>query len=180
MLVLRIRAGDPGAEAELVVRYRTSLVRLLERQTRDVALAEDLAHDALVVAIERLRRGDLKEAAALPAFLRSIATNLLLAEWRRRRRRRTDALGSGIDFEDAAPGALETMLAAEEREVLQRAIESLPAPRDREVLRRAYLEGEPRESIREALGLPEVLFNTVLHRARERLRKTIEKFFRMP
>jgi RNA polymerase sigma-70 factor (ECF subfamily) len=177
LLVLRIRAGDAEAEVELVVRYRAALVRLLRRQTGDAALAEDLAQDTLLITIDRLRRGKLHEPAALPAFVRSIATNLLRAERRKQRRRRTDALDDVDEPAAAAADPLAAMVETEERRLLRRAIASLPSERDREVLRRTYLDGESRESVRDHLGLPELRFNTVLYRARERLRKAIQTIF---
>lgn len=170
-LVARIHAGERAAENELAARFRSGLVLLLRRWTRDGALAEDLTHEALLVVIERLRREPLADPSRLGAFVRGIAHNLMLAGQRRDARRRTVAVGDQIDdFIDAGADPLDVAARAQEAALVRRVIAELPVARDRELLFRFYIADESKARICVELQLDAVHFNRVLHRARERLR----------
>lgn len=174
-LAARIHAGEHAAEGELVTRYRNGLVALLRRWTRDRALAEDLAQEALLVAIERLRSRPLDDAAKLGAFLRGTAHNLAVAAQRRTARRQTSTASEFIDeFVDASADPLAAAERAQEAQLIQRLISELAVPRDRDLLYRHYVAGEPKSRICDELGLDPVHFNRVLHRARVRLRELLD------
>lgn len=170
-LAAQIHAGDRAAEAELVQRYRRGLVLLLRRWTGDHALAEDFAHEALLIAIERLRDRPLDDPDKLGAFLRGTAHNLVIAADRRSARRRTSLVGDDIDgFIDGAPGPFESAVRTQEATLVRQLIDELGVARDRELLSRYYIAGEPKSRICDELQLDVLHFNRVLHRARLRLR----------
>jgi RNA polymerase sigma-70 factor (ECF subfamily) len=174
-LVARIHAGEHAAEGELVTRYRSGLVALLRHWTRDRSLAEDLAQEALLVAIERLRSRPLDDAAKLGAFLRGTAHNLAVATRRREIRRQTSSASDLIDgFVDATADPLAAAERAQEAHLIHRLIGELTMPRDRDLLYRHYVAGEPKSRICEELGLDAVHFNRVLYRARVRLRELLD------
>ena len=174
-LAARIHAGEHAAEGELVTRYRSGLVGLLRRWTRDRALAEDLAQEALLVAIERLRSRALDDASKLGAFLRGTAHNLAIAARRRETRRQTSSASDLIDgVVDATADPLAAAERAQEAQLIHRLIGELSVPRDRDLLYRHYVAGEPKSRICEELGLDAVHFNRVLHRARVRLRELLD------
>ncbi|HKD10487.1 MAG TPA: sigma factor, partial [Thermoanaerobaculia bacterium] len=75
-LASRIRIGDRQAEAELVARYQRGVTLLLRRSAGDPSLAEDLAQETFRIALEKIRRGDLREPEKLAGFLCSLARNL--------------------------------------------------------------------------------------------------------
>ena len=87
-LVERIAAGDRSAEALLVARYRDQIVMTLRRHGRTED-AEDLAHDALITLLEKLRTGSIAEPEKLGAYLSGIAVNLSIAVVRKEARRKT-------------------------------------------------------------------------------------------
>lgn len=174
-LVARIGAGDAAAEQEFVARYRRGLLLLLRHWTPDHALAEDLAQEALLITLQRLRERGLGEPELLQAFLRRTAHNLLVAGQRRDARRQTSLYGDQEpEVVDQAGGPesdwSEQQLAALVREV----VEELPVARDRELLRRHYLEDEDREALCAEYGLEPLHLNRVLHRARCRLRDLLQ------
>lgn len=173
-LAARIHAGEHAAEGELVNRFRAGLVVLLRRWTRDPSLAEDLAQEVLLVAIERLRVRQLEDPTKLAAFLRGTAHNLAVAAQRRETRRRTTPAGDLIDeFVDATADPLAAAERAQEAHLIHRLIDELAVPRDRDLLYRHYVAGEPKSRICDELGLDAVHFNRVLHRARLRLRELL-------
>jgi hypothetical protein len=71
-------AGNPGAEERLIELYGRSVAVLLARHTNGRPEAEDLFQDTFRIAIEKLRRGELREAEKLPGFLAGIARSLAI------------------------------------------------------------------------------------------------------
>lgn len=186
-LVRRIQAGEREAEGELVTRYGPGLTYLLRHLTRDPDRAQDLCQETFLIAIEKLRAGELRDADKLPAFLRGTAKNLVRAGWRRQRRRARagESLASPADAErpaaeppDPAPGPLEGLLLEEEIELARRLLAELGSPRDREVLYRFCVAEEDKEAICSRLGLTRLQLNLVLFRARQRFRALWEEAIR--
>ena len=70
-------------------RYQRGLIYLLQRRTRDHALALDLAQDTFHIAIEKLRHGPIEQVDRVAAYLRGTALNLATAEGRKNARRGT-------------------------------------------------------------------------------------------
>ena len=112
-LVQRILSGDPEAESELVQRFSRALRFLLGRLTRDEAAAEDLYQETFRLVIEKVRRGELREAERLPGFVSSLARNLFLGSVRRggRRQKWEGDPEATETAPDPAPGQLQKLLA---------------------------------------------------------------------
>ena len=157
-------------------RYGRALLAYVRRLTRDPAQAADIAQEALLVAILRLRRAPLDDPEKVGAFLAATARNLLIAERRKAARRATET-GAEVDglIEDDPFAAL---VEAERRQAVLAAIDSLPSARDREILVRFEIEEEPRAAVAAALGLDPLHFNRVLHRARQRLKAVLKSTLR--
>lgn len=168
-LVERIEGGDRQAEADLVTRFGRGVALLLDRHTRDRAEAEDLYQETFCVALEKLRRGELRNPATLPGFLAGIARNLAIEHYRKAARRKTepdsDALAA---IEAAGSGQLDRLMSHENAALVRRTIRELRPERDREVLFRFYIAEEDKEEIAAAFRLTGVQLNRVLHRARQR------------
>ncbi|HWM93059.1 MAG TPA: sigma-70 family RNA polymerase sigma factor [Thermoanaerobaculia bacterium] len=173
-LVERIRAGDPGAEAELVARYGNGLSYLLRKITGDPVLSEDLLQETFRVALRRVRAGELREPEKLGGFLRATAKNLARAE--HRRGGRWESMDDGT-VEPADPGEsqLAQVIRTEEAGLVRRVLGELRSRRDRQLLYRFYIAEEEKEEICRDLGLSSLNFNLVLFRARERFRKLVEE-----
>ncbi|MDY7095592.1 MAG: sigma-70 family RNA polymerase sigma factor [Acidobacteriota bacterium] len=174
-LVQRIQAGDESAEAELVRRYSRGLSYMLRRLTSDRSLAEDLHQDTLRVVIEKARGGEITHPERLNAFLRGTARNLLMAEIRKRGRRRTEVGEAPVKPVDPTPGPAVQMARAQDRQLVRRLLQELSQPRDREILFRFYLAEESKEVLCRDLGLQTQQFNLVLFRARQRFRQLLEQ-----
>jgi RNA polymerase sigma-70 factor (ECF subfamily) len=173
-LVQRVAAGDREAEGELVARYGRGVELLLLRHTRSRQEAEDLYQETFLVALGKLREGQLREAEKLPGFLAGIARNLALETYRKHTRRRTEADSEGVqEHATVAPSQLGATLHREQAVLLRQVLGELPTPRDREILFRFYLGEEDRDAIAADLGLTGGQFNRVLHRARDRYRELL-------
>lgn len=171
-LAERVRAGDAGAEAEMVARYGDGLRYLLRRWTRDPALAEDLFQETFRLALEKIRAGELRQPSKLQAYLRGVARTLSTRHYQRRAPRPADA--AVADLPDPAPGPLAGLLAEEKRRLVHRLLGELGQARDREILLRFYVAEERKERICADLGLTDLHFNRVLYRARRRFRRLCE------
>lgn len=180
-LAARIAAGERRAEERLVEIYGRAVALILERHTGGRAEAQDLFQDTFRTALEKLRRGELREPAKLPGFLAALARNLAIEHYRKQRRRRTDPVGDALpDVAAAGPSQLDLLLDRENAQVVRRLLGQLANPRDREVLFRFYVAEEDRGSIAADLGLSSLQFNRVLHRARERYKALCEDRLRLP
>jgi RNA polymerase sigma-70 factor (ECF subfamily) len=176
-LVRRIVSGDPAAEAELVRRFSRALSFLLRRLTRDEAAAEDLYQETFRLVIEKLRRGELREAERLPGFVSSMARNLFLGSVRlsgRRQKWHGDPEATET-APDPAPGQLSKLLVQERAATVRRVLAELGNDRDREILSRYYIADENKEDICRDLELTDLHFNRVLFRARQRYKELFER-----
>jgi RNA polymerase sigma-70 factor (ECF subfamily) len=176
-LVRRIRSGDTGAEAELVTRFGEGLAFLLRRWTRDHAAAEDLYQETFRLAIEKIRRGEVRDPDRLAGFLRSLAKNLSIHHYRRgaSRELREEDLESAPEPVESEAGQLDRLLRQEKAAAVRQVLEELASERDRQVLFRFYIAEEDKERIRSDLGLSSLDFNMVLFRARRRYRDLYER-----
>ena len=164
-LVAQAQAGDQAAFAELACRYRPALVALGFDRTHNFDDAEDLAQEALVRALEHLR--ELKEPAAFPAWLRSIAANLCASWTRRPAAFPLDERAAGDD-----PDVVAAVIARHEQRELARALQHLPTA-NRLALLMHTRDGMSYERIAAFLGVPVSTIEGRIFRARERLRRSL-------
>lgn len=175
-LVSRIRAGDHQAETELVERFGRGVLMILRRSTRNAAISDDLYQDTFRIALEKVRQGDLRDAEKLPAFIVSVARNLVIEHFRRAARHENlTEIAEAERPPHSAPNQLEAVLQQEKAAIVRQVIDELPADRDRQLLFRFYVVEDDKEQICADLGLTSLHFNRVLHRARERYRELYEK-----
>jgi RNA polymerase sigma-70 factor (ECF subfamily) len=179
-LVRRIVAGDGGAETELVECCGAALRFLARRFSREEADAEDLYQETVMVALEKIRRGEVREPERLAGFLRALAKNLSIQRYRRRSyavERPTDTLPETTAAPEASAPVqtpsdpLGGLLHRERTRLTRRLLAELNVPRDREVLCRYYLGEESSQRICTDLALDGDHFYRVLHRARQRYRQ---------
>jgi len=175
-LARRIEAGDHQAEEHLVDRYGRGVALVLDRQRSWRGEVDDLFQETFRVAIEKLRRGELREPSKLPAFLAQIARNLSLDSRRKRGRRKTEPDPEAVDRAVAQRSSpLGHLIDRENATLVRRVLAELRNDRDREVLFRFYLAEEERDRIAEDLGLDTLQLNRVLYRARQRYRALYEE-----
>lgn len=162
-LAARAQAGDAAAFAELARRYRPALVALAFDRTRSFDDAQDVAQEALLKAMEHL--ADLRDAAAFPAWLRSIAANLS-ANWTRR----PAPLGLDDAPDDADVSA--AVIARYEQREIARALGALPLA-NRLALIMHVRDGMPYQRIAAFLGVPVSTIEGRIFRARQALRRSL-------
>jgi len=174
-LVARIEAGEQEAEAEFVQRYTNGLKLILLKRTRNVHLTNDLVQETLVVALRRLRAGELNNPDSLAAFIRQIAINLSINHYRKEKRyvqQSDEIISLHVSHRDYKDERLDGCRA---RELLEMTLNRLSMPRDRELLRRFYLLDEDKETICKDLELSTTHFDRVLYRAKQRMRELIDQ-----
>ena len=167
LLVGRIQAGDATAESELVSRYARGVRMIVGRGTRDRSIVDDLCQETFRIALEKIRRGDVRDARRLSGFMCGLARNLTIDHFRRVRP--ADSMASA-DPSDPAPSQLERLLTDERGMIARKVLAELEFDRDRQILFRFYVSEESKARICADLGLSSLHFNRVLFRARERYR----------
>lgn len=175
LLVERIMAGDRGAEKALVERY-TRGVRIVLAKSRDPALVDDLFQETFLLALTKIRDGQVNEPGKLPGYIVSIANNLLIEHYRKNTRRKTDSDSEMI-----------TQVAAESRgpyaeterqdliDSLKRAIGELRQDRDRALLSQYFFYGAEKQQLCETLDVQPAHFDRLKYRALQRLKQLVSR-----
>jgi len=175
-LVTRIRDGDRRAEAELVERYSRGVSLIIRRAVGQAAAAEDLSQETFRLALEKIRRGEVREPEKLSGFVCALARNLVIEHFRRAAR---EARRAGPEVTEAlpaaAPGPLEEVLRKEKAAAVRQVIAELKSERDRQLLFRFYIAEEEKGRICEDLDLTALHFNQVLFRARARFKELYQR-----
>ena len=152
-----------------VQRHQTGLWRFLRLLGCDGLRAEEIAQDALVIALQRGQQDVPAERAA--RFLRRTARHLWWKEQRADRRRQRHHAA-------AAERLWERELAADDGagwlDALDRCLAELP-PRSRLALDRTYRDGRGRAELAAELGIGEHGVRNLLQRLRQSLRDCIER-----
>ena len=165
-LVARAQAGDSGAFADLVRRYRGLVFAVCFEQTGSFADSEELAQEVFLAAHRGL--ASLREPEKLAAWLQGIARNLSRME---RRRRGTESSLAG-DLEEQAADRASAIRALELQNLLHEALLGL-TERSREVLSLHYLGGYSYREIGTLCKLPLRTVRSRLHEARAQLKSRL-------
>ncbi|RAO31080.1 RNA polymerase sigma factor HrpL [Micromonospora noduli] len=171
----RVRAGDPGAFAELFDTYARSVYNHAFRLTADWATAEDVMA-ATYLQAWRSRERVTEEGGSLRPWLLGVATNEARNHARSNRRyRRVAAALLASDF-TVPDHADEVAGRLDDSRRIAAAIDALARLRrnEREVLTLCLWEGLDYESAAEALGVPVGTVRSRLSRARARLRTLVD------
>jgi RNA polymerase sigma-70 factor (ECF subfamily) len=175
-LVGRIRAGDQQAEAELVECYNPVVMSIIRREVGVTALADDLYQESFCIILEKVRRGEVREAEKLSGFVCGVARNQVIKHFQRVTRRRNCAeTEDAVSIPHPAPDQLEQLLQREKAAIVRQILKEMTNERDIQVLFRFYLAEHDKKQICADLGLTSMQFNLVLHRARERYRELYER-----
>ncbi len=161
-------AGAAEAESELCRRLAPRVRLYGLRHLRDPAAADDLVQEVLLLALERLRAGRVREPDRLASFVLG-ACRLVVRNQRRSRRRRDELLGRhALAFpRETAPDAV-----ALDRGRLRECLARL-AERERTVLVLTFYAEQASAEIAARLGTSPENVRTVRHRAFARLRACV-------
>jgi RNA polymerase sigma factor (sigma-70 family) len=156
-LVAAIAAGSPESESIFMARYMPKVRTLLIIRSRNPELARDLQQDVMIEALCALRKGQLREAERLPAFVAGIARNVLNNHFRGQSKAPIlEELPPEI-ADRATENPLDSQASEERRQLARQAIESLN-PVDRSILQMTLVDDLKPGTIAERLGLnPEVV-----------------------
>jgi len=172
VIVANIRRGDRPMEAVFFQRYYAGVKRHLARYIHNTSHAEDIAHDALLTVLLRLRNKSIEQPQFLDRFVYQTA-KFSYYSWLRRPANQPDLFEPLAEHQDPMDTE-QQFLRAEQRRLLLVLIGTLRVERDREILRRAYIHDETKLATCEALALTTSHFDRIIFRARERLKHRLE------
>jgi RNA polymerase sigma-70 factor (ECF subfamily) len=173
-LMVRVRAGDREAFADLVDRHKDAVVNYLTRLSGSRDRAEDLGQETFL----RLFRsaGGYVEQGYLRAYLFRIATNLVRSEERRDRRQRLLLPLLGGEPDRSEPSAHAGLLRQEMQRELATAVARLPL-RYRIPLVLHEIEGWSYADIAAELDTREGTIKSRIHRGRQSLKRQLESYW---
>lgn len=176
-LIARVLKGEPQLYAELVKRYQNFVFTIALKYTPVREDAEEIAQDAFVKAFKALKdfRGDAKFSTWLYAIVNSTSITFL-----RKKKLQTHSLDNEHVFEQA--DSQHSSAGANQIEVkskvamVTKAIELLP-PDDARLITLFYKAEQSLEEIGTILQMETNTVKVKLHRARQRLKEKMEKYF---
>jgi RNA polymerase sigma-70 factor (ECF subfamily) len=199
-LVDELRRGDEAAFGRLVDTYHASLIRLARSYVRDAAVAEEVVQETWLGVIRGIDR--FEGRSSLKTWIFRILTNT--AKKRGVREARSVPLSALRLAGEASDGVVdpdrfqpegnlwaghwasppsswgsapeERLLASEARELIEATIADLPDAQ-RQVITLRDVDGWASEEVCEALNLSEGNQRVLLHRARAKVRNTLEGYF---
>jgi RNA polymerase sigma-70 factor, ECF subfamily len=195
-LLQRLRCGEEDAFLELVQRYGPVMHRLAMSYVRCSSVAEEVVQDAWIGALRSLER--FEGRSTLRTWLLRILANRARTRGAREARclpfsalvREDEPAVDAERFQgpdDRYPGGWtvfptawdavpeERLLARETLELVDAAIKRLP-PRQQEVIVLRDVEGWSPEEVCHALDLTAANQRVLLHRARSRVRESLESY----
>ncbi|MCS7025119.1 MAG: sigma-70 family RNA polymerase sigma factor [Bryobacteraceae bacterium] len=160
--------GDNQA-TEALYSYIVHRLRPLVEARLGPQEADDVAHEALAIIVENVRKGHVRELGAIYSYSHGVVRRLIAARivqqirWRR--------VVARMD-EPGAPRGRHTpeseLLQRERWNLLEQLLAQLSA-RDSELLRRFYFEGQPFRDICKAMQITETQFRLFKSRAKAKL-----------
>jgi RNA polymerase sigma-70 factor (ECF subfamily) len=177
-LVILAREENTRAFDELVNRYQSKIYRLARRLTETEEDAEDVLQEAFVKAYKSL--GGFKGKSRFSTWLYRITVNLALMKLRKKK---LDTVpldqpietGDGVvqrEIEDGGPDPLDSLIAAESRQILDAAVADLPAGH-RAVFILRDVEKLSTEDTARVLGITVPAVKSRLHRTRLMLKERL-------
>lgn len=181
-IVVLARAGQEAAYRELIRRYERPLFSLLYRMVRDRELAEDLAQETFIKALNAIE--SYRPEYKFSSWIFKIANNAAIDHLRRRELDTLSLEGSphaetpeaveatALQIGDRQESPLDAVEARELGGQIEQAIARL-RPEYRSCILLRHVEGRAYEEIAEILGLPLGTVKTYIHRARNELRQAL-------
>jgi RNA polymerase sigma-70 factor (ECF subfamily) len=174
-LVRRALDGDAAAFDQLARRWAGRVLAVCHARIADRDLAEDLAQESLLRALQGLQ--SLQEPESFGPWIRGIAVHVC-QDWRRSAAARTAALSfGGCNGDDQIPAAVDTPVGDdfettdETCHVLDR-VHALPQEL-REVILLYYYDDLTYDELARVLGVSKATVNARLAKARDALRRQL-------
>ena len=185
-LVNRIRAEDPAAMEELYRLFHRGIRFFLCRQLGPQEL-DDKIHDILLIVVQAIRRGNLREPERLMGFVRTVVKRQVAAyiDQAVHSRREFEDLEEGRTVFDGGKNPEQRVISRQQIEIMSSVLRSI-SRRDREILTRFYILEQSQEQICREMGLTETQFRLLKSRAKARFgemgrrklaRRPLDRFF---
>jgi len=167
-LVGRIRSGENSGLEDLYGLFARGIRFYLCRQLGPQEL-DDKVHDAFLIVVQAIKRGDLREPERLMGFVRTVVRRQVAAyiDDVVHSRREELHLDVGVRVADGRNNPEETAAFRQKVEFMTSILQSL-SDRDREILTRFYLDEQTQEQICEEMDLSETQFRLLKSRAKAR------------
>jgi RNA polymerase sigma-70 factor, ECF subfamily len=193
-LVSALRRGDEATFAVLVDAWSPGLMRMAQMFVRDRAVAEEVVQETWIAVLRGIDR--FEGRSSLKTWVYRIVMNTAKTRARREARSIPFSAAAGGDEPSVDPDRFlgpehrrhggwslgpgewptpeEELLSGETREVIMRAIDELPDSQ-RAVITMRDVEGLPSDAVAAALEITEGNERVLLHRARSKVRRAIER-----
>ena len=167
-LVGRIQRGENSGLEELYALFARGIRFYLCRQLGPQEL-DDKVHDAFLIVVQAIKRGDLREPERLMGFVRTVVRRQVAAyiDGVVHSRREELHLDVGVRVADGRNNPEQTAAFRQKVEFMTSILKSL-SERDREILTRFYLNEQTQEQICEEMNLTETQFRLLKSRAKAR------------
>jgi RNA polymerase sigma-70 factor (ECF subfamily) len=167
-LARAVAAAPPGTahaeESELYRRFGPRVRLYGLKHLRDDAAADDLAQQVLLLTIERLRAGEVREPDHIGSFI--LGASRMQAGALQRKARRRESLTAQFNVADVAVEPSESRV---DIDAVERCLQAL-AERDRRVLVLSFYVEQSSADIAAELGVTGTVVRVARHRALGRLR----------
>ncbi|MCB1588922.1 MAG: sigma-70 family RNA polymerase sigma factor [Xanthomonadales bacterium] len=175
-LAYGVRHRVAGAEDQLARKLQEPLRIMCRARRIDPHEADDLAQEAVMTVIERLRGEEHLAFDAIATYARNTLVNMLIGD-RRRDSRREALMDKGMDQVKPTPPLPPDKFLDRVRvtEAIEEAIEQLSQPRDRELIRQYYLHQRDKNELCEEFDLASRQFDRVIFNARQRLLQALQR-----
>ena len=169
-LARRIAAGDRHAEAPFCRRFAPRIRLLGLKRLRSEAAAADLVQDVLVLALQKLRAGAVREPERIASFMLGTARTMAIDFNRNSGRRERILQEFPIDLVPFE----ETPVDEPNEGRLQHCLQALPE-RERAVIVMTFYDDCPADALGTQLGLSSGNVRVIRHRGLQHLRDCLEK-----
>jgi RNA polymerase sigma-70 factor (ECF subfamily) len=160
---------DAAAESELCRRFAPRVRLYGLRHLRSEAAAADLVQDVLILTLQKLRAGTVREPERLASFILGTCRQVVIDGKRgvMRRERLLDTFS--LDLSGVVEDAVEPL----DTQRLQKCLERLPE-RERAVLVMTFYDDRPADAVGRELGITAANVRVIRHRGIERLRGCLQ------
>ena len=169
-----IGAGNAQAEQIYYVEYRSMAIAEAYRWLKNADDAEDIAQEAMLRVLCRLRNDGLAEPEKLEGFLRRTVKFVALGHLRSHGVARTTSMETLPEVSEQAVDGFVSVARLEIDNQVACLIKKLSRERDRQLIQRHYIDDCSKELLCDQLDLKPDQFDRVVHRARRRLRNVVE------
>lgn len=168
-----VLAGKEGAFVQLVNRYKRKVFSMSARFARDKDDLDDICQDIFIKIYENL--GKFRSDAPFEHWLSRIAIRTCYDALRKRRKEKGNVPLDTIHYQISADDSVDDLFAAEQaRNILEKGMAQLK-PAERLVITLLELEEKPVKEIADLTGWSEVNVKVRAFRARQKLKRILEK-----